>query len=144
MIAYLGVFSRVFCPLTYFLPLSKEQTAATMHIIAAMTKASLSAVMNGAEMALGKNVDPVRYSVVAVGMALVTVTGNACSIVATGLYPRNEAKSADDAGVALNADAICGTPALTAADDNAAGRVALSDTIIMVKKTAWLTVLAQF
>jgi hypothetical protein len=49
-----------FCPYTYFPPLSAEQTAATTHIIAPMMNASLSAVMNGAEIAFGKKVDPVR------------------------------------------------------------------------------------
>lgn len=120
----------------YLLPLSIEQTAAMMHITAAMMNASLSAVMNGPEMELGKNVDPMRYSCVAGGIALTTELGNVFSIVETGLYPRKEAKSADDAGVALNAEAIWGTPALIAADDNAVGRVALSDSIMIVKKTA--------
>ena len=45
---------------TYFPPLNAEQTAAIMHIIAPIMNASLSAVMNGAEIAFGKNVDPLR------------------------------------------------------------------------------------
>jgi hypothetical protein len=60
----------------YFLPLSAEQTAAIMHITAPMMKASLSAVMNGAEIALGKKVDPVRYVIVAVGMELTNDAGS--------------------------------------------------------------------
>jgi hypothetical protein len=59
-----------FCSYTYFPPLSAEQTAAKTHIIAPIMNASLSAIMNGDEIALGKKVDPVRKSIVAFGMAL--------------------------------------------------------------------------
>ena len=59
----------------YFLPLNAEQTAAIMHIIAPMMKASLRAVMNGDEIALGKKVGPVRYFIVAVGMVLTSDAG---------------------------------------------------------------------
>jgi len=45
--------------LTNFLPLKAEQTAAKTHNTAPMMKASLKAVMNGPEIAFGKNVEPV-------------------------------------------------------------------------------------
>ena len=54
-------FSPGFCySFTYFPPLSAEHNAAATQSIAPMMNASLSAVMNGAEIAFGKKVDPVR------------------------------------------------------------------------------------
>ena len=68
-----------------------------------------------------------------------------CNKVPTGLYPRKAAKSAPDAGVELKAVAISdGAPASKAAEDNAAGKVALRDTIIIEKNMAWLIVWPTF
>ena len=74
-----------FASYTYFSPLSAEQTAAATHIMAPMMKASLSAVMNGDEIAFGKKVDPSRYLIVAVGMEFTNDEGSVRSIVLTGL-----------------------------------------------------------
>ena len=59
----------------YVEPLRTEQTAAIMHITAPMMNASLSAVMNGDEIAVGKKLDPVRYLVVAVGIEFASDAG---------------------------------------------------------------------
>ena len=64
------------CSYTYFPPLSTEQNAANIHIMAPMTNASLSAVMKGAEIAFGKKVDPVIKLIVAVGMELINDVGS--------------------------------------------------------------------
>ena len=60
-----------------------------------------------------------------------------CSIVPIGLYPKKAPKSAPAAGVWLNTDAICGeAPELDTADESAAGKVVLSEIMIMPKKSA--------
>jgi hypothetical protein len=52
----------------YFLPLSAEQIAAMKYNETPMQNASLRALMNGDEMAVGKNPVPVIYVFVAAGI----------------------------------------------------------------------------
>ena len=66
-------------------------------------------------------------------------------MVPTGLYPRNAAKSAPVAGIWLNCDEReGGRPAVESAEATASGRLAVSEEIIIVKKTATLTVCPMF
>lgn len=110
--------------------------AAIKHRIAAIMNGVVSAVMKGVAMALGKKVWLSRMFRVLCGNPA-AIGPIPCSNVPMGLYPRKAAKSAPEAGVWLNADAICGGAPVLAIDvASAAGKVVFSEMMIMAKKIA--------
>ena len=80
--------------------------AAAKHSTAAIMNASVSAVMKGPDMALGKKLWLVRVVNVFCGRLDVTVGPMLLSNVFIGLYPRKAAKRAPEAGTPWNALAI--------------------------------------
>ncbi len=89
---------------------------------------------------MGKNVVPVRVARVVEGIEVVTDAGSAARMDVTGLNPRKAAKTALVAGIWLKNWESCGTPAAPIAEVNAPGRLPVREEMIMVKKTARLTV----